>query len=41
MLERLNQTVNEDGNVFAALTDAVRNCSLGQICSALYSVGGQ
>jgi hypothetical protein len=41
MLEKLKQTVIEDGNVFAVLMDAVRNCSLGQISSALYAVGGQ
>ncbi len=37
----LRQTVIEDGNVFAVLVDAVRVCSLGQITSALYEVGGQ
>jgi methylmalonyl-CoA mutase len=41
MLERLKRTVIEDGNVFAVLVDAVRVCSLGQITSALYEVGGQ
>jgi len=41
MLERLQQTVIEDGNVFAVLIDAVRVCSLGQITHALYDVGGQ
>jgi methylmalonyl-CoA mutase len=41
MLERLKQTVIEDGNVFAVLVDAVRCCSLGQISTALYEVGGQ
>lgn len=41
MLEKLRQTVIEDGNVFAVLIDAVRVCSLGQITSALYQVGGQ
>jgi methylmalonyl-CoA mutase len=41
MLEKLKQTVIEDGNVFAVLVDAVRCCSLGQISSALYEVGGQ
>jgi methylmalonyl-CoA mutase len=41
MLARLKQTVIEDGNVFAVLMDAVRHCSLGQISSALYEVGGQ
>jgi len=41
MLDRLRRTVIEDGNVFAVLVDAVRCCSLGQITSALYEVGGQ
>jgi isobutyryl-CoA mutase len=41
MLKRLKQTVIEDGNVFAVLMDAVRCCSLGQISSSLYEVGGQ
>jgi isobutyryl-CoA mutase len=40
-LSRLQQTVIENGNVFAVLIDAVRHCSLGQITSALYEVGGQ
>ena len=41
MLARLKQTVIENGNVFAVLVDAVRCCSLGQITSALFEVGGQ
>ncbi|HRF73528.1 MAG TPA: methylmalonyl-CoA mutase family protein [Accumulibacter sp.] len=41
MLERLQRTVIDDGNVFAVLIDAVRVCSLGQITNALYDVGGQ
>ena len=41
MLERLKQTVIDNGNVFAVLVDAVRVCSLGQISTALYEVGGQ
>ena len=41
MLEKLKQTVIDNGNVFAVLMDAVRHCSLGQISSALYEVGGQ
>jgi len=41
MLARLRQTVIEDGNVFAVLMDAVRCCSLGQITSTLYEVGGK
>jgi methylmalonyl-CoA mutase len=41
MLERLQQTVIDNGNVFAVLVEAVRICSLGQITTALYEVGGQ
>lgn len=41
MLEKLKQTVIDNGNVFAVLMEAVRHCSLGQISSALYEVGGQ
>jgi methylmalonyl-CoA mutase len=40
-LARLRQTVIDNGNVFAVLVDAVRYCSLGQIATALYEVGGQ
>ncbi len=40
-LKRLQQAVIEDENVFAVLMDAVRCCSLGQITSALFEVGGQ
>lgn len=41
MLKRLQQAVIDNGNVFEVLMDAVRVCSLGQITSALYQVGGQ
>ena len=41
MLERLRQAVIRDENVFATLMDAVRVCSLGQISTALFEVGGQ
>ena len=41
MLQKLRQTVIDNGNVFAVLVDAVRVCSLGQISTALYEVGGQ
>ena len=41
MIERLKQTVIDNGNVFAVLVEAVRVCSLGQITGALYEVGGQ
>ncbi|APA85990.1 cobalamin-dependent protein [Paraburkholderia sprentiae WSM5005] len=40
-LERLKRAVIDDGNVFAALMDVVRVCSLGQITHALFEVGGQ
>nr|HMN66340.1 methylmalonyl-CoA mutase family protein [Burkholderiaceae bacterium] len=41
MLQRLKDTVIANGNVFEVLMDAVRVCSLGQITSALFEVGGQ
>lgn len=41
MLARLRDTVIADGNVFEALRDAVRVCSLGQITGAPFEVGGQ
>jgi isobutyryl-CoA mutase len=40
-LERLKRTVIEDGNVFAELVNTVRVCSLGQITTALFDVGGE
>src|SRR5512140_685417 len=40
-LARLKRTVIEDGNVFAELMNTVRVCSLGQITTALFEVGGQ
>jgi methylmalonyl-CoA mutase len=41
MLERLQQAVIANDNVFAVLMDAVRVCSLGQITNARFEVGGQ
>ncbi|KRC04377.1 methylmalonyl-CoA mutase [Hydrogenophaga sp. Root209] len=41
MLQQLRQAVIENGNVFEVLMQAVRVCSLGQITSALFEVGGQ
>ena len=41
MLARLQQAVIANANVFEVLMDAVRVCSLGQITSALFEVGGQ
>jgi methylmalonyl-CoA mutase len=40
-IARLQQAVLDNANVFEVLMDAVRVCSLGQITSALFEVGGQ
>jgi methylmalonyl-CoA mutase len=40
-LAALQQTAIDNENVFARLMDAVRVCSLGQITTALFEVGGQ
>ncbi|MGI5242264.1 fused isobutyryl-CoA mutase/GTPase IcmF [Dactylosporangium sp. CA-139066] len=40
-LERLKAAATGGGNVFDALMDAVRCCSLGQISAAFFEVGGQ
>jgi methylmalonyl-CoA mutase len=40
-LRRLKAAATDGGNVFAALMDAVRCCSLGQISQAFFEVGGQ
>ena len=39
-LSRLRQVALSGGNIFAALMDTVRVCSLGQITETLFSVGG-
>jgi isobutyryl-CoA mutase len=41
VLRNLQQTAIRNENIFAALMDAVKYCSLGQITSALFEVGGQ
>jgi methylmalonyl-CoA mutase len=41
VLARLRQAALNGENVFAVLMDAVRVCSLGQITSALFEVGGR
>ena len=41
MLQRLQQAVIDNQNVFNVLMDAARVCSLGQITTALFEVGGQ
>ena len=40
-LERLQEVAARGGNVFEALMDVVRTCSLGQITQAFFAVGGQ
>ena len=41
MLQRLQQAVIKDENVFAVLMDAARVCTLGQVTEAFFEVGGQ
>ena len=40
-LRQLQATAVSNGNLFAELMETVKYCSLGQITSALYEVGGQ
>ena len=40
-LQKIREAVINNENIFAQLVDAVRYCSLGQICDVLYEVGGQ
>ena len=40
-LAQLRDAARGDGNVFGALMEAVRSCSLGQITDAFFEVGGQ
>ncbi|TFE24792.1 methylmalonyl-CoA mutase [Frankia sp. B2] len=40
-LEHLREVARSGGNTFAALMEAVRVCSLGQISQAFFDVGGQ
>ena len=40
-LEQLKAVALENGNLFEALMETVKYCSLGQITHALYQVGGQ
>jgi methylmalonyl-CoA mutase len=40
-LLRLKDVARANGNLFEALLDAAKVCSLGQISQALYEVGGQ
>lgn len=40
-LKKLQDVALSGGNIFAEMMNTVRNCSIGQITHALYSVGGQ
>ncbi|OIJ27878.1 fused isobutyryl-CoA mutase/GTPase IcmF [Nocardioides luteus] len=40
-ISRLKQAATSDENIFAALMDAARVCSLGQVTEAFFEVGGQ
>lgn len=40
-LKALKQTAVQNGNIFDALMEAAKVCSLGQMSTALYQVGGQ
>jgi isobutyryl-CoA mutase len=40
-LARLQEAATSGGNTFAALVEAARVCSLGQITQAFFEVGGQ
>jgi methylmalonyl-CoA mutase len=40
-LDRLKDAASSGGNVFDALMDTVRHCTLGQITEAFFEVGGQ
>jgi methylmalonyl-CoA mutase len=41
MLKNLQKISIENGNIFEALMECVKYCSLGQMSNALYQVGGQ
>ena len=41
VLESVKQVVNDGGNGFEALMEAVKYCSLGQLTDAFFEVGGQ
>jgi len=41
VLDNIKQVINEGGNGFEALMEAVKYCSLGQLTDAFFEVGGQ
>jgi len=40
-LAKIQQVAIHNGNIFEALMETVKYCSLGQITNALFEVGGQ
>ena len=40
-LKHLQEVAVQNGNLFEALMEATKDCSLGQITAALFEVGGQ
>jgi len=40
-LQNLKETALKNENIFAALMEVCKFCTLGQITNALYEVGGQ
>jgi methylmalonyl-CoA mutase len=40
-LRRLQEVARSGGNVFGELMETVKTASLGQICDALFEVGGR
>ena len=41
LLDELRKTAMTNGNIFEALMEVGKRCSLGQITNALFEVGGQ
>ncbi|HMP14824.1 MAG TPA: hypothetical protein PKD70_13175, partial [Saprospiraceae bacterium] len=41
VLKQLQQTALSNQNIFTALMEATKHCTLGQVTHALYEVGGQ
>ena len=41
MLKQLQQVAIQNGNIFEALMETVKYCSLGEITNAMFEVGGQ
>ena len=40
-IEKLKKASTQNQNIFEALMEATRHCSIGQITAALFEVGGQ